>query len=98
MSMLSRIGLTRGGATRALEPARHSQCSFLETENGRLVSSSGTRCIVPSAAAWDASLARAEHGASEQAARHARFCRPRVFSEKRSFFPVGGPSVAAPLP
>ena len=34
------------------------------------MSSSGTQYFVPSAAAWDASLTRAEHAASEQARQH----------------------------
>ena len=72
-SSLSSTGLTRGGAATALEPAPLNQCSFFETESGRLVSSSGTRYIVQSAAACGASLARAEHGASELAAQHGSF-------------------------
>ena len=81
-SMQSRTGSTHVGAVPALMPARHNQCSFLQTESWRLVSSSGTQYIVPSAAAWDASLARAEHGASEQAAHHGTFSRGGVLAQK----------------
>ena len=87
-SSLSSTGLTRGGAATALEPAPQNQCSFLETESGRLVSSSGTQYIVQSAAAWDASLARAEHGASEQAAHHENFLEA-ASSRRRVFFLSG---------
>ena len=88
-SMQSRTGSTHVGAVPALMPARHNQCSFLQTESGRWVSSSGTQYIVQSAAAWDASLARAEHGASEQAAHHENFLEA-ASSRKRVFFSQWG--------
>ena len=95
MSMQSRTGLTCVGTVPAITPARHNQCSFLQTESGRWVSSSGTQYIVQSAAAWDASLARAEHGASEQAAHHGTFSR-RGLLAREGFFSEWGLPPAQP--